>query len=129
MRFWVFWSFFVDKRFIFFFKKDSRLGLLRLGFVAFLNQNFILISKTTRKRYQVTFFLNQNKILISKTTRKRYQVTFFACKRFIFFFEKDSRLGLLRLGFVAFLNQNFILISKTTCPRDRVAFAPCPVSR
>jgi hypothetical protein len=54
---------------------------------------------------------------------------FFVDKRFIFFFKKDSRRGLLRFGFVAFLNQNFILISKTTCPRDRVAFAPCPVSR
>jgi hypothetical protein len=29
-KIWVFWSFFVDKRFIFFFKKDSRLGPRRL---------------------------------------------------------------------------------------------------
>jgi hypothetical protein len=43
-----FLEFFCGETLHLFFKKDSRLGLRRLGFAAFLNQNFILISKTTR---------------------------------------------------------------------------------
>ena len=89
MRFGFFWNFFVDKRFIFFFEKDSRLGPASLGFVAFLNQNFILISKTTCPWDRVAW-------------RRR-----FSQSKFHFDFEDDLPLGSRRLWLlIPFLAKN-----------------------
>ena len=95
-------------------------------FVAFLNQNFILILKTTRPRdcfasLMIPLFAKNSRLgyfLVAKSPQGEGDdsvsvETIIKKSTRLLFYNKFSIF--LTQGFVAFLNQNEILISKTTC--------------
>ena len=86
---------FSPSKFHFDFEDDLPQGLLRLGFVAFLNQNFILMSKTTCPRDCVAFGFFRFPLLINASSFFSKKIRDWDCfaSLMIPLFAKNSRLG------------------------------------